>query len=106
MLLPQILFFSLASQSLQQPFSTSEGRPPEENEAVPEEEYKEGVEPEPESKKRWSISRKTVKHILELLCDESVSWENEETWGSSLAADVCFRGWGLVMSQYPLEVMS
>ncbi|XP_070803141.1 dynein regulatory complex protein 1 [Pituophis catenifer annectens] len=59
------------SQSLQQPFSPSEGRPPEENEAVPEEEYKEGVEPEPESKKRWSISRKSVKHILELLCDES-----------------------------------
>ncbi|XP_026527238.1 dynein regulatory complex protein 1 [Notechis scutatus] len=35
------------------------------------EEYKEGVESEPESKKLWSISRKTIKHVLELLCDES-----------------------------------
>ncbi|KAG8122973.1 hypothetical protein E2320_018364 [Naja naja] len=58
------------SQSLQQLISPSEGRSPEENEAVLEE-YKEGVEPEPESKKLWSISRKTIKHVLELLCDES-----------------------------------
>lgn len=73
MLLPQVLFFSLASQSPQQLSSPSEGRPSEENEAVPEEECREGVGAEPESKKLWSISRKTVKHILELLCDESVS---------------------------------
>ncbi|ETE73673.1 Coiled-coil domain-containing protein, partial [Ophiophagus hannah] len=71
MLLPQVLLFSLASQSLQQLISSSEGRSSEENEAVQEEEYKEGVEPEPESKKLWSISRKTIKHVLELLCDES-----------------------------------
>ncbi|XP_015673230.1 dynein regulatory complex protein 1 [Protobothrops mucrosquamatus] len=59
------------SQSPQQLSSPSEGRPSEENEAVPEEECREGVGAEPESKKLWSISRKTVKHILELLCDES-----------------------------------
>ncbi|XP_032071985.1 dynein regulatory complex protein 1 [Thamnophis elegans] len=40
-------------------------------EVITPESKQKGEEPEPESKKRWSISRKIIKHILELLCDES-----------------------------------
>ncbi|XP_063158041.1 dynein regulatory complex protein 1 [Candoia aspera] len=59
------------NQSSQEVSSPSEGSPQEEKEAVPEEGCKEAVGVEPEVKTLWSISSKTIKHILELLCDES-----------------------------------
>lgn len=50
--------------------------------AGPEEGHQELTDAEQEAKSVWSISEKTTKHILELLCDESVSCQHGlASWG-------------------------
>ncbi|KAH0622932.1 hypothetical protein JD844_025861, partial [Phrynosoma platyrhinos] len=69
--LAQEVIKSETSKSPQEVSSPSVGSPQEEKPSSPKERGKEAPEAEPEIKALWSISAKTVKHILELLCDES-----------------------------------
>ncbi|XP_042321287.1 dynein regulatory complex protein 1 [Sceloporus undulatus] len=67
----QEVFKSESSKSPQEASSPSVGSPDEEKAPSPKEKGKETPEAEPRIKALWSLSAKTIKHILELLCDES-----------------------------------
>ncbi|XP_062979855.1 dynein regulatory complex protein 1 [Elgaria multicarinata webbii] len=68
--LAQEVMASETSKSPQE-FPMPEGSPQEEKEGSPEEGCQEAADADPETKALWTISAKTVKHILELMCDES-----------------------------------
>ncbi|XP_048373202.1 dynein regulatory complex protein 1 [Sphaerodactylus townsendi] len=67
----EVMKVKLASREEQEPSPQAEGHAPEEKEETPVEGVKETVDSEAEIPCPWSISPATVKHVLELLCDES-----------------------------------
>lgn len=89
---------------------TSRGSPRGEMDANPEEEAKEEASKEAgdleqEFKSPWPLSTHTLKHILELLCDESVSLRRGGgrrlgLWLTTAAA------WGCPLAQPPPEQLS